>query len=91
MAIAVNFTPESMNAEQYDEIIKSLDAAGAGAPESRLYHACFGSGDKLRVMDIWESGETFGQFAQTLVPILHRVGLGDVQPEISPIYNTIKG
>ena len=41
MAITVIFTPRSMDARQYDEIIKRLENAGASAPAGRLYHVCF--------------------------------------------------
>jgi len=33
MAITVLFTPPSMTAAQYDEIIKRLEQAGVGTPE----------------------------------------------------------
>ena len=70
MAIALVFTPASMTAAHYDDVIKRLEAAGAGAPPGRLYHVCFGSGDRLRVVDVWESQETFDAFGRTLMPIL---------------------
>ena len=62
MAISVYINPVSATAAQYDEIIRRLDAAGAGKPAGRLYHACFGSGDKLQVFDIWESQQAFDKF-----------------------------
>ena len=55
MALGIYFKPASMNAAQYDDVIKRLDAAGASKPAGRRYHACFVSGDKLQVFDIWES------------------------------------
>jgi hypothetical protein len=91
MAITVAVTPASMTTAQYDEIIKRLEQAGAGTPAGRLYHVCYGSGDQLRVTDVWESGETFEQFGQTLIPILQQVGVEPNQPIISPIHNIIKG
>ena len=91
MAFTAVFTPKSMNAAQYDEVIKRLEAAGAGAPKGRLYHVCYGSGDQLQVTDIWESDETFAQFGQILMPILQQVGVDPGQPAISPIHNTITG
>jgi len=32
------FQPEGFTASQYDDAIKRLDEAGAGAPDGRLYH-----------------------------------------------------
>jgi hypothetical protein len=89
MAIGIYFNPESMNATQYDEAIKRLEAAGAGKPQGRLYHACFGSGDKLQVFDVWESQATFDKFGETLMPIMKEIGLDPGQPMVEPVHNTI--
>jgi hypothetical protein len=91
MAITVLVTPLSMNASQYDEALKQLENAGASTPQGRLYHVCFGTGNNLRVLDVWESQETFNAFGQTLIPILQRVGVDPGQPEISEVHNTIQG
>jgi hypothetical protein len=91
MAIAVLFTPPSMNASQYDEIIKQLQNAGAATPPGRLYHLCFGTGNSLRVLDVWESQETFNAFGPTLMPILQRVGVDPGQPEIAEVHYSIQG
>jgi hypothetical protein len=80
-----------MTSAQYDEIIKRLEKAGAGAPKGRLYHVCYGSGDQLCVTDVWESEETFEQFGKTLMPILQEVGVDVGQPVISPVHNMIVG
>jgi hypothetical protein len=91
MAITAVFTPKAMTAAQYDEVIKRLESAGAGAPKGRLYHVCYGSGDQLRVTDVWESRETMDRFAQTLMPILTQVGIDVGQPVITEVHNTIRG
>jgi hypothetical protein len=80
-----------MSAAQYDDVIERLEAAGAGAPPGRLYHVCFGSGDRLRVVDVWESQEAFDAFGRTLMPILQGVGVDPGQPEVAPVHNTIVG
>lgn len=91
MAIGIYFNPASMSAAQYDETIKRLEAAGAGKPAGRLYHASFGSRDKLQVFDIWESQEAFDTFGQTLMPILQEIGLDRGQPMVEPIHRLIPG
>jgi hypothetical protein len=91
MAITAVFTPASMTTAQYDEVIKRLEQAGAGTPAGRLYHVCNRSGDQLQVIDVWESGETFEQFGQTLMPILQQLGVDPGQPAISPVHNIVKG
>ena len=80
-----------MTAQQYDETIKRLAAAGAGAPAGRLYHACFGEGGKLAVFDVWDSQASFDAFGQVLMPILNAIGIDPGQPDIVPIHNTIQG
>ncbi|HVT61505.1 MAG TPA: hypothetical protein VHR45_24300 [Thermoanaerobaculia bacterium] len=91
MALAFAFSPASMNAKQYDECIRQLAAAGAGAPAGRLYHACYGDGDKLRVFDIWESKEHFDRFGEILKPILERLGVDPGQPDVQTVHRVIKG
>jgi hypothetical protein len=91
MTITALFTPRSMDARQYDEVIKRLENAGAGAPQGRLYHVCYGTGTSLRVLDVWESQEALNAFGQTLMPILQQVGVDPGQPEISEVHNRIQG
>jgi hypothetical protein len=86
MAFTVLFTPKSMNAAQFDEIIRRLEERGAGSPEGRLHHVCYGSGDQLQVMDVWASEETFGQFGQVLMPIIGEVGIDVGQPAMAPVH-----
>ena len=80
-----------MSSTQYAEAIRRLDAAGAGAPAGRLYHACYGPSDRLHVFDVWDSQESFERFGQTLGPVLQEVGIDAGEPEISELRNVIAG
>ena len=91
MALVILFTPKQMSTAKYDEVIRRLEAVGAAAPAGRLYHACYGASDDLRVIDVWESQETFEHFGQTLMPILQEVGVDPGQPEIIPAHNVVAG
>jgi hypothetical protein len=91
MAISIYVNPASLTAAQYDDIGGRLDAAGAGKPAGRLYHACFGSGDKLQVFEIWESQQASDKFRETLMPILQEVGLDPGQLMVEPVHNLIQG
>ena len=91
MAITVRFTPKSMSAAKYDECIKRLEQAGAGAPKGRLYHVCYGKMNDLRVFDVWDSSESFDEFGQTLMPILQELSIDPGEPEISEVHNVITG
>ena len=91
MALGIYFSPVSMTKQQYDTCIKKLEAAGAGKPAGRLYHASFPEGDKIAVFDVWESQELFDRFGETLMPILKEIGVETPPPHIMPIHNVIKG
>lgn len=92
MALGYYFRPESMTADKYDEIIRRLDAAGAGNPEGRRYHFAFGEGGgSLSVFDVWDSAEQFDRFGQTLMPVLQDVGVDPGEPAVVEIHNMIIG
>ncbi len=91
MALSFYFNPASMNATQYNEIMRRLEAAGAGEPPGRRYHACFGPDDKLQVFDIWESQQDFDKFGETLLPILQEAGIDPGQPVVERVHNLVPG
>jgi len=90
MALGIYFSPNSMNAQQYDSCIQKLEAAGARKPAGRLYHACFGADDKLAVFDVWDSQQSFERFGETLMPNLKEIGIDVGDPHVMPIHNVIE-
>jgi hypothetical protein len=91
MALGLYFKPSSFTKERYDETIKKLEAAGAGAPAGRLHHVAFEVDGLIQVFDVWESQESFEAFGATLVPIMTELGADPGQPQISQVHNIIKG
>ena len=91
MALAVSFKPSSFTPQRYDQTIKALEAAGAGAPPGRLYHCAFEADGLIEVVDVWESQETFEAFGATLVPIMTELGVDPGAPQVSPVHNIIVG
>jgi hypothetical protein len=91
MSYVLRFTPTGLTTAKYDEIITQLNAAGAGAPKGRSYHVCFGDPNNLFVSEIWENMEDFQAFGQTLMPIMHKLGLDPGQPVVLPVHNSIVG
>ena len=89
MALGMYFSPAAMSARQYDECIKKLEAAGVGQPKGRLYHAAFGTSDKLAVFDVWTSQAAFDKFGKTLMPILQQLGIDPGQPAVMPVHKVI--
>jgi hypothetical protein len=91
MPLVYHFSPDSMSAAKYDQCIVRLAAAGVGSPRGRLHHVAYGSPDRLRVFDVWESSEAFEEFGKTLVPILQELGVDPGAPEVSEVHNIIAG
>ena len=91
MALGMYFTPGSFTLARYDEAIKRLEEAGAGAPPGRLYHVALESDGQIQVFDVWDSEESFQAFGATLVPIMGELGVDPGQPQVSPVHNMIKG
>ena len=91
MALAFYFNPATpMSASTYDEIMKKLDAAGAGTPKGRTHHSTFGPPEALMVYDVWTSQEEFDAFGATLMPILAEMGVDAGEPMVMPIHNIVQ-
>ena len=88
--VAIFDAPEE-TPEQYAQLLRSLDAAGAGNPKGRLYHVGCSKGDGYLVVDVWESAELLNQFAETLAPTIQKLGGTPAEPRIYPVLDIIKG
>ena len=91
MSFVLRFTPAGFTAAKYNEVIKQLNAAGAGSPKGRSYHVCFGDPNNLHVSDIWDNMEDFQAFGKTLLPIMNALGIDPGQPAVLPVHNIIVG
>jgi hypothetical protein len=91
MPLGFYFGSGAFSPEQYDEALKQLDDAGAGAPAGRLHHVALESEGNIQVFDVWESQESFDAFGATLLPILSGLGVDPGQPMVAPVRNIIKG
>ena len=91
MALGFYITPTGFTPEKYDTTLAQLEAAGAGAPEGRLYHVALESDGGIQVFDVWESQEAFDAFGATLIPILTGAGVDVGQPMVASVHNVIKG
>ena len=91
MALALYFSPSSFAPETYDEVLKRLEAAGAGAPPGRVYHAALEGEGGIHVFDVWESQEQFEEFGKTLLPILSELEVDPGKPYEHGVYNVIHG
>jgi hypothetical protein len=90
MAVAFLFTPRSMTKDQYYRILAKLDEAGVREQPGRSLHVCFGSGDQMRILDVWDSEPALmASFGEAIVPILQEVGIDAGPPEILPVEHII--
>ncbi len=80
------FTPE-----KYDEALRQLEAAGAGAPEGRIHHIALETDGEVQVFDIWQSQEALDAFGAKLVPVLNGLGVELSPPMVSRVHNVIEG
>ncbi len=91
MALGFYFAPQSFSTEQYDEVLRRLDAAGQGSPPGRSYHFAFSGEGGLNVFDVWDSQESFEKFGETLIPIMQALGTDPGEPQVAEIHNVIVG
>jgi hypothetical protein len=91
MALGIYFAHGGFTAEKYNEAIKQLEAAGAGAPKGRSYHVGLETDGVINVFDIWDSQEDFDAFGAVLMPILGALGVELDAPMIATVHNIIKG
>ena len=91
MTIIVHFTSKNMTRDSYAEALRRVEQAGQGTPSGRLHHTCYGAEGPLRVIEVWDTPESFRAFGATLMPILAELGVELEEPEISPVHNIIRG
>ena len=83
MALGFYFSPSGFTPERYDEVIRRLEEAGAGAPEGRSNHFALETNGEIQVFDVWESQEAFEAFGATLVPIMVELGADPGEPMVA--------
>ena len=92
MSILTVFNLATMNAQNYDQLVKDLEDAGHGKPKGRLYHtASLQEDGSFIVTDAWESVELLAAFGEALIPALHNVGVTPVEPKVYAIHSIIEG
>jgi hypothetical protein len=91
MALGIYFMHGGFTPDKYDEVIKKLDAAGAGSPKGRTNHFALESDGAIQVFDVWESQADFDAFGKTLIPLLTELGVELGAPMVSNVYNVING
>jgi hypothetical protein len=86
----IRFAPPSLTAEQYDNAVRRLNEEGVFPADGLEFEICFGSGDKHRVSQVWDSPEQMAAFGERLAPILAELGIDPGEPEIVEVHNIIR-
>ena len=87
--VVAQFNVVGFMPEQYNQVIKDLEAAGKEKYAGRLCHIATQQPDGLLVTDVWESEEALNKFSETLIPILINNGVTPAQPILRPLLNMI--
>ena len=90
MSVLIRFAPQSLTAKQYDSAVRRLTEAGVFPANGLDYEICFGSGDKMKVSQVWDSQEQLDAFGKRLMPILAELGIDPGKPEVVEVHHTIK-
>ncbi len=90
MSLVIRFAPASLTSDQYDRVVARLNEENVFPADGLDYELCFGSGDKMKVSQVWDSKEQLDAFAARLMPILAEVGIEPGEPEVLEVHNIIK-
>jgi hypothetical protein len=90
MSIVVFFQPRSLSADQYEQIMAELQKHLRFPWDGLQNTICYGSGDQLRVVDIWESEEKYEQFCEILIPAVSHLGIEMDSPKFAAAYASLE-
>lgn len=94
MAVGVQLDFRGGTLEQYDQVIERMGfrPGGPGAPGG-LFHWVTKTDDGIRVIDVWDSRDTFEKFAQEKIgPITQEVGVpGPPETKFFEVHNYLTG
>jgi hypothetical protein len=95
LAVVIVFQGPGFTRESYEESVRRLtdgksrlESPDDWPVEGLLVHAAGEGEGGFRVVDVWESEEAFGRFAETLVPILRDMGV-EGEPEVYPAHTFV--
>jgi hypothetical protein len=89
MAVAVVLEFEGGTLDQYDQVVQKMGLTPGGpTPPGALFHWVTETDNGIRVTDVWESQEQFGQFADEQIgPHSAAVGLGEPSIAFHEVHN----
>jgi hypothetical protein len=95
LPVVAVFQSPSLTQERYEESLRRLSGgktrmqSPADWPVEGLLAHVAGQGESgFRVVDVWESEDSFRRFGETLMPILQEIGV-EGQPDIYPAHTFV--
>jgi hypothetical protein len=89
LSLVIRFSPPSLTAAQYDQVVSRLTADGVFPADGLDYELCFGSEGNLKVSQVWDSKAQLDAFGDKLKPILAELGIDPGEPEVQEVHNII--
>jgi heme-degrading monooxygenase HmoA len=82
-----------VSTDVYDAMAATMDAhKGAGENHPAVSHvAGVKDGGGMLIVDVWESPEAFGEFAQSQIGPAAPDDMGEITPRFVPVHNRIRG
>ena len=90
MSILARFSPPSMTAEKYDELVSLLYSKGVHPAEGFELEVCYGSGDQMRVSVLFDTIEQLEAFGNKIKPLFEEIGFDPGEPEIVDVHKVIR-
>ena len=94
MPVVAVFQGPGFTQENYEESVRKLTGkerveSPADWPTGGLLAHAAGQGPSgFRVVDVWDSEESFARFGETLLPILREIGV-EGEPEVYPAHSFV--
>ena len=95
MPIVAVFEAPGLTRENYEESVRRLTGGKTHMSsrkdwpvEGLLIHIAGQGANGFRVVDVWESEDSFRRFGEKLIPILREVGI-DGQPDVYPSHTVV--
>jgi len=94
MPVVAVFQGPGFTQENYEESVRKLTGkAKVESPtdwptEGLLVHVAGQGENGFRVVDVWDSEESFNRFGESLIPILEEIGV-EGKPEIYPAHSFV--
>lgn len=84
---------DGLSTDQYDQMASRMPAHADGGSDGPWFsHTAAKGDDGIVVVDVWDSAEAFGRFAEEqIAPAGQEAGMGPIEPRVLPIHNVIRG